>query len=118
MKEYNIVFLTNQPLNTSFVGMPLQLNKIFGYSLQVGWTGNANGTFKLQASCDANFTGVLPTLWTDIQDSSKTIPTDGSGIWNYSDCWYTWVRLVYTDNSGGTSTAVLNTATFNAKGGS
>ena len=116
MRVYNSVFEIDQPLNASFEGEALQLNQMYGYSIQVVWTGTLNGSFKLQASCDANNSGYDPVNWTDISDTATTISQDGDFMWNVLYCMYNWVRLVYTDASGGTSTAILTTATFNGKG--
>lgn len=119
MQIYNIVFLRNQALNTNFNSIPLELANMFGYSIQIEWSGTANGAFKLQGSTDSslsqNHQGTWPVNWTDIDDSSSTVTTGSTG-YNVTDVMYNWVRVVYTDASGGTSTAVLTTATFNGKG--
>lgn len=119
MQVYNIIFLKNQAMNTSFNSVPLELTNMFGYSIQIEWSGTANGTFKLQGSSDSsliqNRQGTWPVNWTDIVDSSSTVTTGNTG-WNVTDVMYNWVRVVYTDASGGTSTAVLSAATFNGKG--
>lgn len=116
MRVYNIVFENNQPMNVTFQGMPLQLNQMFGYSIQCVWTGVPNGKLKLQCSDDANYSGTSPSHWTDIPASEVTISAAGNYMWNVTDVMYNWVRLVYTDLSAGASPAIMTTATFNGKG--
>lgn len=98
----------------------MQLENMFGYAIQIEWLSDANGAFKLQASTDDNevssHQGTWPINWTDIPDSTATITVDGSVFYNVTDVMYNWVRIVYTDASGGASTAVITTATFNGKG--
>jgi hypothetical protein len=97
----------------------MQLQFMYGYSIQVVFTGTPTGTFKLQASCDscliADFPN-FPTNWQDITDSPFTVSSAGDYVWNVFDVMYNWVRVVYTDASGGTSTAVITSCTFNGKG--
>lgn len=106
-------------MNTSFNGIALELTNMFGYSIQIEWSGTATGAFKLQGSSDSSLTqnhqGTWPINWTDIDDSSTVVTTSSLG-YNVTDVMYNWVRLVYTDASGGTSAAILTTATFNGKG--
>lgn len=120
MQVYNIVFLKNKPMNTNFVSSPLQLTDMFGYAIQLEWSNTANGAFKLQASNDSSLVsshqGTWPVNWNDIANSTVTVTTDGSVFWNVTDVMYNYVRVVFTDASGGTSTAIMTTATFNGKG--
>jgi hypothetical protein len=115
MKHYNIPLATDVTLNTNINSANMQLLQIYGYCIQAVITGTPNGTFKLQASCDPFNNQGLVTNWTDITSSSYTATTAGSYMWNVSDSMYNWVRLVFTDASGGTSTATLK-AVLNAKG--
>lgn len=118
MQVYNKVFFTAKAMNTSFVSQAFQLENMFGYSIQIEWAGSANGSFKLQASTDNNLpthVGTWPVNWTDIPDSTATATGD-CAFYNVTDVMYNWVRLVYTDASSGSSTAVISTATFNGKG--
>lgn len=128
MNVYNYQLKSNQALNTTFTTVPLQLRNIYGFAIQAVWaTGTPNGTFKLQVSADPCVnaaTGPLapaqlnqgPTHWTDLASSSYAIAASGDYVWNVFDTMYNWVRVVYTDSSGGTSTAVLSSLILNAKG--
>lgn len=93
---------------------------MYGYSIQAVWTGTPTGTFKLQASCDPcnpyEPNQYVPINWTDIANSSAAVSAAGNFTWNIFWASYNWVRMVYTDGSGGTSTAVLTSVLFNAKG--
>jgi hypothetical protein len=123
MHVYNKQIVTAFVMNANTNSDPYNLQQIYGFSIQAVYTGTPTGTIKLQASCDpatsynstTNVTGSnKPTNWTDIANSSQSLSAAGSYIWNIPDAMYSWVRLVYTDGSSGSSTAVLN-ATINAK---
>lgn len=117
MKIANIPLVTNQVLNASFNSAPNQLSQVYGYCIQAVITGTPTGSVKLQASNDPFIASNVfpPTHWTDIASSSFSVSASGSEMWNVTGGQYTWVRLAYTDTSGGTSTAVMN-ATLNIKG--
>lgn len=103
-----------------------QLYNSFVYAIQVVITGTPTGSLKLQASCDQAYSGKptsgssglnpLPVNWTDIASSSQAVTAAGSVIWNITDPGYNWVRIVYTDTSSGSSTAVIASSSFNGKG--
>lgn len=120
MKTCNFPLVTAQPLNVSFNSQPFQLGQVLGYCIQAVVTGTPTGTVKLQASCDPIANSLIPTTmppihWTDVANSSFVLSASGSEMWNVTSSMYTWVRLVYTDSSGGTSTATM-TAIANDKG--
>lgn len=120
MRTYNEQFVTNQVMNVSSNSQPMELIQIFGYAIQARFVGSSiTGTLKLQVSCDPNnnpgASGPNPTHWTDLAGSPQAISAAGDFMWNVSDPAYNWVRLVYTDGSGGTSNGHL-TAVLNAKG--
>lgn len=110
----------NTVMNATINSPALQTYQVFGYSVQVEFTGTPTGAFKLQASTDAfvaNPTAAqLPVNWTDIADSTFTVTAAGNVMWNVSDVQYNWVRVVYTDASSGASTAVISASAANLKG--
>lgn len=121
MRVYNIPLqLTSTTLNTNITSQALQLYSMLGFSIQIVFTGTPTGTLKLQGSSDpvpqADPNSLVPTNWTDINNSSQAISAAGSFLWNVSDVQYNYVRLVYTDGSSGMSTAVVTSAIFNGKG--
>lgn len=100
---------------------------MFGFAIQLVFTGTPTGNFKLQSSCDpvpkanlvigANGAVVYtPANWTDVADSTFTVAAAGNVMWNFRGSDFNYVRVVYTDTSGGTSTAIVTVATFNGKG--
>ena len=105
-------------LNATRTSTAMQLFDAFVFSIQVVISGTPTGSLKLQASCDAAFSGVpgLPTVWTDVANSSTNVTAAGSVIWSITEPGYNWVRVVYTDTSSGSSTAIISSATFNSKG--
>ena len=114
-------------LNANINGPAMQLENSYGYSIQLVITGTPTGTFKLQGSCDPvpapsqmfGANGVVtytPTNWTDIANTSDAVSAAGSLLYNLEGTFYNYVRVVYTDGSSGSSTAVLTVSTFNSKG--
>lgn len=120
MRISNSPLITNLVMNTTLNSPAIQLTNIYGFAVQAVYSGTPTGTLKLQASNDA-FLPVndnqpqVPVNWTDIANSSVAISSSGVYIWNFNGSFYTFVRLVYTDSSGGASTAILN-ANINIKG--
>jgi hypothetical protein len=122
MRNYNFPLATNAPMNTAFTSDAMELFNAIGYSIQAEFTGSViTGTFVLQGSDDpiapvtTNSTQLTPTNWTPILNSNYSVSGAGSYVWNVSDVMYNYVRLVYADGSGGTSTGILN-ARINVRG--
>lgn len=115
MRVNNKQFILNQPLNASFNSDPQQTNQVFGYAIQGEITGTPTGTINLQMSADPNVGNNFPINWTDITGTSQSVAAAGTFAYNVSDVEYNWVRLVYTDGSGGISAATMN-ANINIKG--
>lgn len=107
-------------MNATINSVAQQTYQVFGYAIQIEFTGTPTGNFKLQASTDpyvSNPTAAqLPVNWTDVVDSTFTVSAAGNVMWNVADVEYNWVRVVYTDTSGGTSTAVISASACNLKG--
>lgn len=110
-------------LNTNITSLPVNLVSTYSYAIQVVWTGTPTGSFELQASCDPAAaaqgypSGAVynPVNWTTIQASNIVVTAAGTWMWNGQDQAYNWVRIAYTDTSGGTSTAALTVCTVNSK---
>lgn len=124
MNSSNQILIPSTPvttLNANYNSTPSVLVDIYGFCVQAIITGTPTGTAKLQASSDtvnrSSGTGVVatPTNWNDIVGSTLTVTSSGVLTWNFNGCFFNFVRLVYTDGSGGTSTATI-TATINTKG--
>lgn len=122
MRTYNYQMpLSTHVMDTTITGPAMQLYNMYGYAIQVAWTGIPTGTFKLQASCDPVPQGppetiIQPTNWSDITDSPFAVTAPGDYLWNVYDVMYNWVRIVYVDASSGASTATITSAVFNGKG--
>jgi hypothetical protein len=69
-----------------------------------------------QGAPASNASPFTPTNWVDITNSPYAVSAAGNYMWNVFDTMYNWVRVVYTDSSGGTSTAVITQCNFNGKG--
>lgn len=120
MNTANKILSSNVLMNTTINTEAVPLPNIYGYAIQAVYTGTPTGTLRLQASADAfkyanDAQPQVPTNWTDITDTSVSISSAGSYMWNVIGVFYTFVRVVYSDSSGGMSTARLTT-TINVKG--
>lgn len=120
MRVANKQLLSSVLMNTTINSDAIPLPNEYGYAIQATYTATPTGILKLQASNDAfkyanDAQPQVPTNWTDIDNSSLAISASGNMMWNVTGSFYTFVRLVYTDSSGGTSTARLS-AIINVKG--
>lgn len=118
MQVYNYRIATNQPLDDDFNSTYVQLKEMYLYSINAIVTGTPTGTIKLQASNDpiTSMTPIVaPSNWVDIADSSFNLTAEGQTMWNVNFCGYNFVRVVYIDGSGGSSTATMDII-FNGKG--
>lgn len=113
--------LLTVPMNQNLTSNAVPVVNMEGYSIQAVYTASPNGILALQASSDpfkyatASPQPPVPMNWTTITNSPQTVTAAGVFIWNVEFVYYNYVRLIYTDLSGGTSTATL-TAVINAKG--
>jgi hypothetical protein len=120
MNVFNEQIIVNATMNTTILSPAVPLVNLFGYTVQAVYAGNPNGSIKLQGSVDAFKYATpnqpeVPMNWNDIDRSNFVITSAGIYTWNVTNAFYTFVRVVYTDASGGTSTGVLN-VTINPKG--
>jgi hypothetical protein len=124
MQIYNFpnIIPVGTVMNATINSKAMQLQNMLFYNIQLVYTGTPTGSFKLQASSDNSATMTaagqfpyVPTNWTDIPSSSQAVTTSGSVMYNVEWAGYNFVRVVYTDTSGGTSTAVITVSTMNAK---
>src|ERR1700679_2494115 len=78
-----------------------QLMDMINFGIQIVFTGTPAGSFKLQSSCDPVATAnqlvpLVPTNWTDIAGSMFSVSAAGSVEWDYQNCGFNYVRVVYT----------------------
>jgi len=127
VRTINKTLATNVPLNANYNSPYQPLRSIPLYTMSAIITGTPTGTISIQASNDPetndtqiNTTAQLPpavgpTNWVTITGSTFTVTTAGEEMWNVDYAGYNYVRVQYTDASGGTSTATMKII-FNAKG--
>lgn len=119
MRTYNKQIASNVPLNVNYISNFEPLKNIFMLSIAAIITGTPNGTLKLQASNDPETNDTIPLStpphWVDVARSSFAVTSAGETMWNISDVAYNYIRVVYIDASGGTSTATM-TIIINSKG--
>lgn len=119
MRKFNEQISTATPLNSNVNTRYSPLKGVFMYCISAIATGTPTGTIRLQASNDPetndtqyNTTNnlppsVVPTNWVDIADSDFALTAAGTTLWNVRDVGYNYVRVAYTDGSGGTSAATM-----------
>lgn len=119
MRVFNQQIGTNIPLNASVNSNFVPLKSIYMYAVAAIITGTPTGTLKLQASNDPETNDSIPLVtpanWLDITASHVSVTSSGETMWNVREIGYNYVRVVFTDMSGGTSTATM-TIVFNGKG--
>lgn len=123
MRTFNKKIQTNVLLNVNVTGPAVPLKNIFLYTIAATITGTPTGSLKLQASNDPETNdamplGVpepLPINWADITNSTFAETVAGVTMWNVREIGYNYVRVIYTDASGGTSTARMSVV-INGKG--
>lgn len=121
MRTFNQQVIASQALNVNSNSPFVPLKNIYTYTMAAIITGTPNGTVKLQASNDPETNDGInplfpqPTHWVDISDSTFAVTTSGISFWNVNGIGYNYVRVVYTDVSGGSSTATMQIV-FNGKG--
>jgi hypothetical protein len=121
MNVFNVPVIENEVMNATIESDAIPIVNSFGYFVQAVYTGTPAGTLKLQGSGDkfdyaSPVQPPVPANWDDIKGSEFTIDSAGVCSWNAGQgVYYNYVRLVYSDASGGSSTAILNVV-FNAKG--
>ena len=111
MKSNTITMITGASMTGTVTvnSNPINLDQIYGYAVQVVWSGNPTGSFKLQASCDAP-TSTNQTAnggpdgivnWSDITGTAQAVAgSAGNFMWNQNGAFYRYVRLVYTNSAG------------------
>ena len=111
--------ITVTDLTLPFNSSAFLIEHIYGYSVQVSFSGVFAGTFKIQTSNDVgNTPNQVPTHWNDLANSSAAVVAGAYGgeagiMWNVERSFYRWFRIVYTPTSG---TGTLTSATMTIKG--
>ncbi len=108
-------------LAASWTSEAIYLGHIYCFSIQLIFTGNPAGTFKLQCSVqEGRPESISPTsratgvdAWTDIVGSAQIVAASGDHIWNARDIGFPWVRVVWTPSAAQGS---LDAARMNIKG--
>lgn len=117
IKTENIT-LDGTDMTSNILGSAIWLGHIANYAIQLVFTGDPDGTFKLQGSCDepkkSDEANSVPTNWSDIANTSQVISEAGNHMWTASNVGYTFVRVVWTDSASGAS--AITSARFMVKG--
>jgi hypothetical protein len=114
------IFAAGTVLDTTLYSTAMSLEKIYNFSLRVAYTGTPTGSFYLQGSNDpyaipTPTNSNVPTNWSTIANSTFSVVAAGDVMWDYGMSGFDYVRVVYTDSSGGTSTATITSSSFNGK---
>lgn len=104
----NSAIFTNADMSGDLHSTPYLLDQMYGYFIQLVWTGTVNGTFTVEVSNDVgvsnpdgSVTGVVN--YTTLANSSQTITNAGNLGYNVNLAFYRWVRIAYAHNTGGTA---------------
>lgn len=103
MRRSNFAIFSSDDMSGALTSEPVSLFSIYGFSIQLVYTGSPDGEMKLQGSNDASFESqayINPTNWTDLSGTAIAIAAAGSYIYNYSLVPFNWVRVVWTPSSG------------------
>lgn len=97
--------------NTTITSAAIDASYMFKISGVVKSThSSANGSIQFQVSNDPP-TPIAPTNFVNL-GSSVSVNGAGQFIMPQQDVAYRWARAVYTDNTGGTATALITLAFF------
>jgi hypothetical protein len=114
MKTTNIVlqFTNSGDMTGTITSQPISMEQVFGYSVELLWTGSPVGTISLQYSDDMGPIngGPAVTNWaTDTTSTQNTAPWTGF-VWNVRCGMYGWARVIYVPTGGsGTLTGKVET---------
>lgn len=108
--QYKII--SGQAITATFNSNPIDIEEYSGISITsvVSSSAAISGSLKLQASNDfVNSNSIVN--WVDVPSSSNAVSGNSAFLWNISQAYYRWLRIVYTHTSG---SAVLD-ANYNLK---
>lgn len=118
MRTFNTT-ISNVALNTDYTSPAIPLKNIFMFNIAAIISDTPTGTIKLQVSNDPETNDTIPLVeppnWVDLLDSSFSLTDEGETMWNVHEVAFNYVRVVYTDTSGGMSDATM-TIIINSKG--
>lgn len=116
MRTDNKVIFKNVAMTGNHQSSAIPLLSIFGYAIQLEFTGSPVGSFSVFVSCDPAYygqaTGPQPSNWTLLANSTQAISAAGNILYNVNEVNYNWVYVAYTFGSG---SGTLN-GTINLKG--
>lgn len=112
---------TTPSMGSSFTLKPTWLGHICNFSIQLVFTGTAQGTFSLEMSNDLGHPNAQSEAqqyadvvnWTHIDDSDQPILTGGDHSYQFENAGFRWVRVRWVHDS---STGTLTSARANVKG--
>lgn len=100
------VMVNAQSMGASFNGTAKQL-VVTGFSIQSVYSGTPSGTLKLQGSNDG-------TNYDDVPSASSALTgSAGSSLWNLSNIYFKYIRVVWTRTGG---TGSVTSSYFDNKG--
>lgn len=112
MHFVNPSLINNLVASASISSSPVDMNQVVKFSVQASvGTGTVNGSLQIQVSNDPCSIGNLyqdftPTNWSNL-GSAVAIAASGVFLIAQQDSCYRSLRAVFTDASGGTSTAKI-----------
>lgn len=113
MRQVNVNVLS-APDNASANGNVIDSNQLFAASFQAVFGDvTAAGNIQIQASNDISAPGAPvnspgPTNWTNITGATATVTAGASVLVSLSNINYRFLRVVWTNTSGGSTTINVN----------
>lgn len=106
MRADRILVDSSKSLGADYTSPPVNLEYMYGYSVQAIWTGSPVGHLTLQMSLD--YRPANPSLniaevagnWDEIDGTSAATTGINSFSWNVNTANYPWVRVHYASDSG------------------
>ena len=85
-----------ESMSASFESEPIDILYFRGYSISLVFTGSPVGSVKLQISNDSDDA----ENWIDLDDSTVSITEAGSIVYEVTESFSSFVKVVYTASSG------------------
>lgn len=104
-------------MTSAWTSEPIWLGHLRDFSIQLFFTGNPVGVFRLQCSNDREQsveTAAGVTNWSIMSGSTQTIEEAGDHTWAIADAGYRWLRIQWIPGLG--SSGSIDTGRINGKG--
>lgn len=99
--------LESASMSTSIVSQFVDIRNTSGFSFQCVWTGAPTGTLRIEVT---NMEPDVTSVWEPMPNSSISVTTAGSQIFDVVACFVGWCRISWLNTSGSGSLEVHHVA--------